>query len=661
MSGLCGVWRIREDSPPIPPGVIRTMCAALAHRGPDGTNTWTDPSGLYGLGECRLNTLSRDEPTEIGEQNPQDEILALVDGPIFNFADLCGRSRKESGGAPPRSRSELVRRLYRIIGEDVFAEIDGEAAIVILDRRRKRLYLSRDAGGTRPLYYTHHNGWCAFASEPGALLELPSFSKEPDPQGLCDYLSFGHITAPGTIFKGIEKVPSAAYTVIRGWGEVEHRVYWDPLEHAPTGLKDRRGRVEHFRDALTKAVEKRALGPPPYAVFTGGIDSSAVAALLSRKAPRVTHTITCDMPVEDFPGLKDISMADMAACRELAECLPVSKHEVIVRPEDVLPSFLELMDSAFDDLMTPYNTVAIPSVRAAREIGAVTGFIADPVAPGVYGAMDDMGLGRGGLDRWRRREKTTAIIGKLMARAALLKTRRGDDDLTVPTNALEFRRHLAQGRELFWSHLPCFVGDLKRKCLSAEFLSSVNDPDSYGCVRGKYERIRRSRPDLGLRERIALYITLTVNDWNLQSWERVCASYSMELRSPFSDRDVLSAAMAVPREEKSGDSKYLIKKAVEDILPDRLIHRKKVYSGTVMLVRLDPLLPEMLRRMMAQMPDSQLAVFRRDAVETMMRLHEEKRGRYNRQLTTILGYFLWYRRWIEGKRDTRELLHDLTE
>src|SRR5437879_5020304 len=202
MCGIAGVLYADPERPP-EPAVLRAMGAALAHRGPDAEGFWNEPG--VGLVHRRLSIIGLaggDQP--IG--NEDGSIQVVFNGEIYNFPELRERLAARGHSLRTRSDTEVLVHLYEEKGEDLVAELRGMFAFALWDRTNHRLLLARDRLGIKPLYVFRDGRQCVFASEPKAILAHPGVARAVDPEALENYLAYGMVPGPRSIFHAIEKL-----------------------------------------------------------------------------------------------------------------------------------------------------------------------------------------------------------------------------------------------------------------------------------------------------------------------------------------------------------------------------------------------------------------------------------------------------------------------
>jgi asparagine synthase (glutamine-hydrolysing) len=264
------------------------MAGALYHRGPDEFGLYRDRHA--GLAHARLSIID----LAAGQQplaNAAETLWIVFNGEIFNFVEL--RRELEAGGRTFKTRSdtEVIVQAYEAWGEDAFARMNGQWALALWDSAKKRLLLTRDRLGVRPLYLAEHGGSLYFASEVKAIFAANgSIPRELDPIGVEQTFTFWSVVPPQTVFRGIQELRPGHIRVYEN-GRMREREFWAPqfpqeIERTPTARAALDDAVEQVRDELEKATELRMVRAdvPVGSYLSGGLDSSLVAALGRRFA-----------------------------------------------------------------------------------------------------------------------------------------------------------------------------------------------------------------------------------------------------------------------------------------------------------------------------------------------------------------------------------------
>ena len=268
---------------------IRRMCELLAHRGPDGEGTHME--GPVGLGHRRLAIIDLSEAARQPMSNEDGSIWIVFNGEIYNFGEL--RPGLEASGHRFRSQSdtEVILHLYEKEGVKCLNRLRGMFAFAIWDSRERTLFLARDRLGKKPLYYLLDRDGIAFASEPKAFLADPGFKPQPNVEAINHYLTYQYVPSPLTAFMGVQKLPPAHYLLVKD-GHVSTERYWK-LHYGQKRHLTENEACEELLARLREAVRLRLISDVPLGAFlSGGIDSSAIVALMAGESSKPVKTFS---------------------------------------------------------------------------------------------------------------------------------------------------------------------------------------------------------------------------------------------------------------------------------------------------------------------------------------------------------------------------------
>jgi asparagine synthase (glutamine-hydrolysing) len=558
---MCGINGVVHTDPrhPVDRALLRSLTTTMAHRGPDADGFfWGDGAAL---GHRRLSIID----LSTGDQpiyNEDRSKVVVLNGEIYNFRELRALLEPRGHHFRTLSDTEVIVHAWEEWGEACVGRLRGMFAIALWDARARRLLLARDRVGKKPLYYVHDDERLLFASELKALLGDPSVKRVVSVEALDDYLTFGAVPAPRTVYAGIHQLPPAHYLVWEA-GRVRTVEYWDPAAVRPAAPRSESAHLEEFESIFAEAVRLRLISDVPLGAFlSGGVDSSAVVAGMAAESgrPVVTTTIT-------FPG----SAFDEAAhARTVARALSTDHTEVVVEPSavDVLPRLAWHLDEPFAD------SSAVPSyyvARAARQrvTVALSGDGGDEVFAG-YERRYGLNLLEARVRRLLPGPLRRGVLGPLSA--CWPKA----DRLPRPLRWKFFLRNLSLSpEEAYFNDMSLFTPADKRGLLSADFRRNRGGYTPFGAFRAHFDRVR-DRDHLSQ----ILYVDLKTylpNDI-LVKMDRMAMASSLEVRSPLLDHHVIEFATGLPSDLKyrGGVSKYLLKRYAERRVPRSVIHRPKM-------------------------------------------------------------------------------------
>lgn len=561
MCGICGILNL--DGAPVDLRVLGGMMASLTHRGPDaeGSHVNARPASsrgpAVGLGHRRLSIIDLSPKGRQPMANEDDSLWIVLNGEIYNFRDL--RAQLQSKGHTFRSDSdtEVVLHLYEELGDKCVEALDGMFAFALWDERRKRLFLARDRVGKKPLFYGQAGSTFVFGSEVKALLQHPAVAAEISLEALPCYFTFGYAPQGQTFYRGLHQLKPAHAMMVEADGRMETWRYWDldfnVARSREPSLSEATARV---RDLVTEAVRTRLVADVPVGAFlSGGLDSSIVVGLMSRLMDKPVKTFSIG-----FTGDPDFDETRYA--RIVASHFGTDHTEFIVEPKAI-------------DLIEPM-------------VWHYDGPCGDPSA-----------IPTSIMAKLTRQHVTVALNGD------------GGDELFA--GYLRFQAALAADR------LPPGLGRL-----AGRILSVVPEPKAYhhwlrraqrffaAASDGLFERLQRWTAffDADLRELLrpevfagipvggsgyppeliartsqfsmlskVLYVNFMtyLPEDLLVKMDRATMMHSLEGRSPFLDHHLADYVAGLPDHHKlrRGTTKYVLRTAFADLLPQEILRRGK--------------------------------------------------------------------------------------
>jgi len=301
MCGITGVFH--PGGEPVPRTVIDSMTESLAHRGPDGTGTWT--GGAAALGHRRLAII---DPSPRGAQpmtSKNGEWVVVFNGCIYNFRELREELRGLGHEFVSDSDTEVIVEGLAAWGPDVFQRFNGMFAVGAYSHRRRQMLLSRDRFGVKPLYYWFAGGRLVFGSEIKAIMRHPDFQVTLNTDALNEYFTFQNQFTFQTLFRGVYMLPPANTVSVGAESrEVVHSSWWDydftqPDDHMD--FEDARAETERL---MEQAVRRQMVADVPVGSYlSGGMDSGSITAIASRHVPRLS-TFTCGFDMSEVTGVE---------------------------------------------------------------------------------------------------------------------------------------------------------------------------------------------------------------------------------------------------------------------------------------------------------------------------------------------------------------------
>lgn len=346
---------------------VERISLAQRHRGPDGDGLWAAPSSEVVFGHRRLAIIDLSAAGAQPMVDPGSGCAITFNGEIYNFKELRRELAALGEQFHSSSDTEVVLKAYKCWGLKVVPRLRGIFAMGIWDPRSRHVHLVRDHMGVKPLYWTRTRGGSLghetllFASEVRALLASGMVERRLDPVGVASYLSQGFVIGPGTIVEGINLLPAASIlTIGPGRNASDANTYTLQRYWTAPSSGARRTTEEELRAELASAVGMQLVSDAPLGIFlSGGIDSSAVAALASQVAPDAVHTFTI--------GFDEAGLDESQYAAKVAAAIGSRHTNVVLREEDFLRQLPDALSSIDQPTFDALNTYFVS--RAAREAG----------------------------------------------------------------------------------------------------------------------------------------------------------------------------------------------------------------------------------------------------------------------------------------------------
>ena len=628
---MCGIYGVLDlAGAALPDDFMRRMGDAIVHRGPDDAGAFAE--GCVQIGMRRLSIID----VAGGHQpigNEDGSVVAVCNGEIYNFREL--RRNLEAAGHrfSTHSDSEVVVHLYEEHGDAFLKHLDGMFGLALWDRCRQRLIVARDALGIKPIYFANHSGRLAFASEAKSLLTLPGFKAELDPAALQQYMAVGYVGGPRSMFRGIDKLTPGS-VIIAERGRFEVQKFWSlPKEVDET--RSESDWIDAVRAGIERAVRAQMVSDVPIGAFlSGGIDSSAVVAAMARVSDRPVKTYSIGFKGSSGAALYN----ELPFARIIADQFRTDHREIIVQPDVIglLPQLLWHMDEPIAD--AAFLTTYLVS-RFAREDVTV-------ILSGVGG--DEL---FGGYKRYLDGDYRRSYhrIPKLLRRGLIepLLRRLPSDRHSKTLNVLRLAKAFVQADGLgsearYGQFMQVFDADLRASLLrSGEEAMDDRIAAAFSCSTSTDELRRLMDVDLATQLPEDL-LALT---------DRMSMAVSLECRVPLLDQGLVELAARMPGRFKirNGELKYILKKALEGVLPDNILHRPKRGFGAPIGAWFRAELSPVIRDVLSPANIARRGLFDPKGVAALVREHEQQRADRTDHLLALLNLEIWSRMYLDGQ------------
>ena len=631
MCGICGVAGATDGA-----GLVRRMCAAMTHRGPDDEG-FLDVDGVS-LGMRRLSIID----LEGGHQpihNEDESIFVVQNGEIYNHLELREELVKSGHSFYTLSDTEVLAHAYEEWGEEMVGRLNGMFAIALLDRRRGRLFLARDRMGIKPLHYAVDGRRLVFASELRAMLTDAALRRDVDLASLDHYLAMEYVPSPGSIIQGIRKLPGAhTLTWVLDGGTHHIRRYWSPDLGAGEHDGPRRSldeEVEDLRRVLRESVRKELISDVPLGVFlSGGIDSSAVAAMMAQLASGKVNSFSV--------GFAEKSFDESRYARQVAKHLGTEHRELTLEPQmllDLIPRLPDLLDEPLGDAsFIPTHLLSVFTRRHVKV--ALGGDGGDELFAG-YPTMQAHRLA-GFYNRaphLLRSRLVPAVIGRLPV---------SRNNLSVDFRAKRFvsgAAHAVADRHQRW--MGSFAPEERNELLSADVRSQLAANGKHDPTVAALEGMRLADP---LNQVLLMDMRLYLENDILVKLDRASMMASLEGRVPLLNNDFVEHVTRLPLDLKLRGmrSKFLFKRALRGLLPDNILKRPKKGFGIPVAEWFRGPLKDQMLEVLSPSRIAQEGLFDPRATNAIINDHLQGKRDNRKQLWTLFVFELWHQRYVRA-------------
>jgi len=626
MCGIAGI--VRSDGAPVDRELVARMNEAIRHRGPDDDGFYfSDGVGLAMRRLAIIDLKSGHQPI-----HNQDRTAWIVfNGEIYNYRELRAQLEKLGHKFYTDSDTEAIVHAYDQYGADCPKYLRGMFAFAIWDERTRSLFLARDRVGKKPLLYAQLDGELVFGSEFTALLEHPRVSRDVDFEAIHHYLSFICVPAPLTAYRAIRKL-EPGHSLLWHDGEIKTERYWQ-LDFSKKVSISEEEAGERVVELLREAVRVRLMSEVPLGAFlSGGIDSSAVVALMAQESSEKIKTFSIGFDEQDF--------SELHHARRVAEHVGADHHEFIVRPDamEVLPTLVEHYGEPFAD------SSAIPSYYVSKETRAF-----------VTVALN----GDGGDECFAGYERYAAMnIAQKYANlpaglrdgviANVVRALPGFDARQNPVR--KAKRFVAAAslppveRYLRW--VSAFDEAAKQNLYSEGFRHDTAKFRTASILEPWFAKANGA----GIVDAALLTDTMTYlpNDL-LVKMDIASMTVSLEARSPFLDHHLMEFAASLPEKLKLRrlTTKYLLKRVLRKLVPSENLNRSKMGFGVPIGHWFRGAMQPFLRETLLSEKALARGLFRPEMVRQLIDSHVSVKADHSHRLWSLLMLELWFERFLD--------------
>ncbi len=628
---MCGSYGVLDltGTAPHAAELLSRLGRAIVHRGPDDEGAFAEGPMLLGMRRLSIIDVAGGHQPLSGEDG---NVVVVCNGEIYNFQAL--RSELEAAGHrfATRSDTEVIVHGYEEYGDAILGRLEGMFGLAIWDRRRRRLLVARDPLGIKPLYYHESAGQLAFASEAKALLRVPGIEARIDPAALAQYLSVCYVCAPNALFAGMKKLAPGHRLLVEG-GRVDVRAYATRPPGVDAGRSEQAW-IDALRSEMERAVREQMVSDVPIGAFlSGGLDSSAVVAYMSRHAGQPVRTYSIGFAGSSGAALYN----ELPHARAVAEAFGTRHREILVQPDvaALLPQLLWHMDEPVAD--AAFITTYLVSKFAREDVTVIlSGVGGDELFGGYRRYLDE---------HYRRmyqripRAIRRSLIDPVARRLPSDRHQRVLNELRlvkafVLADALPFEERYRRYMEV--------CGADERAALLGGATAGFDD-----CIARAFAASDSTDP---LRRLMDVDLATQMPEDLLMLTDKMSMAVSLECRVPLLDQRLVALAAQMPARFKvgGGDLKYAMKRALEGVLPPAILKREKRGFGAPLGAwfrqALAPLVADLLS------PDTvrRRGLLDPGAVTRTIAEHEQQQADSTDHLLALVNLEIWARLYLDG-------------
>lgn len=602
----------------------------MRHRGPDDQGLYLKRlNPTVGLGHRRLSIIDLSAAGRQPMSNEDGTIWLIFNGEIYNYRELRQELERRGHRFKSHTDTEVAIHLYEEYGRDCVKFLSGMFALAIWDEHNRSLLLARDRLGKKPLLYAHQEGRFCFASEFSALLSSGLIEKNISKDAINYYLSFGYIPAPITIYQNVFKL-LPAHTLVLKDNILSMSRYWQLDYSKKLNISEEEAASELLR-LLEEAVKSRLYSDVSLGAFlSGGLDSSTVVAIMSKVLDKRVDTFSI--------GFNESRYNELFYARKIASYFHTRHNEFIVKPNtlEILPELIRHYGEPFAD-SSCIPTYYVSKITHKYVSVALNGDGGDEALAGYERYAAAILSEKYQQVPWQIRKFINSTVDLLPARNDPRDTIKRLRRFFSVTDLALVERYI------YW--VGFFTSRDKDRLMSMEF-KKASHTDLFKEVKPYLQ----GKDGLNLVDKLLYLDTSTYlpNDLLVKA-DIASMANSLELRSPFLDYKVMEFAASLPSEYKLRGrlGKYILKKAVKDILPKENIQRKKMGFGMPVSDWFRGQMKDYLKANLLAEQSLARGYFNNAVIRELVENHINGRTDCGHQLWALLMLELWHKEFID--------------
>jgi asparagine synthase (glutamine-hydrolysing) len=638
MCGIAGIIRTPQSNYEITEVLLKEMSDEIVHRGPDSDGQWISKGKQAGFSFRRLAIIdlskNGNQPMTISD----GKYSIVFNGEIYNHNEIRQELIKKGYRYKSNTDTETILYGYQEWGENILKKMLGMWSFAIWDEDKQELFASRDRIGIKPFYYLFQDGNFVFGSEIKSILKYKKYSPEVNFDELPIYLNLGATSYQSTLFDKIRKLPAAHYLKVKKTGEIIIKQYWDTFNSViPYNNWDEEELESEIITLLRDAIKIRMMSDVPFGVFlSGGIDSSLNVALM---------TEFMDRPIDTFTvGFKDlIKYNELEYAHKVAKLYQTNHREIII---DSNMAFPVLDKIAWHNDEPNADPVCIPIYflsKLTRQEGTIVVLVGE--------GSDEQFIGYNWMLReilfnknyWEIYDSLPDLIKKGIYNLLKLMLSK-----TNQYQMLEYFRKSANNWEQYWSGMPILTTIEQDELFNDKYRKHIQSLPRYAGKLHEFAFNSSIDIDYSLRATFTEFAQ-RLPEMLLMRVDKMGMANSIEPRVPFLDHRIVEMSFALEFKKKIPDkktTKYLLKKASANIIPDEIINRKK--QGFAAPVN------EWLRNEWFNFTKETLlnsdfiknGIFSPDYINKILTLHKSGKRNFSKQIYSLLMLNLWHKEYF---------------
>lgn len=628
MCGIAGKISLGSKIVSIPE--IERMTDAIKHRGPDDGGAYLSPDKKVGLGHRRLAII---DLSPLGRQPMRylDRYEIVFNGEIYNFQEKRAELLRGGYAFTSHSDTEIILALFDKYREKCLEHLRGMFAFAIYDEHKKTLFAARDRVGKKPFKYFFDGNTFLFASELKTILTQPEYTGEPDYEAIHHYLTLQYVPAPMTGFKGIKKLEPAHFLSLNlRTKELKKERYWKLDYSKKLDLPESEWKKQ-ILETLDEATRLRMIADVPIGAFlSGGIDSSAVVAMMAHHSEK---------PIKTFSiGFQEEKYNELPYARMIAKKFKTDHTEFIVEPHaiEILPMLVKQYEEPYAD-SSALPTYLVSQLTREHVTVALNGDGGDENFAGYtrYAAFQVSNF----LDHF---DFLNRIAGKPLTKFLARNIRN-----TFFERLHRFSKSLSVDyRKRYLSYTAYFTNEQKSSLYTEEFKQQIWKDDTYDIIASRFlESGSKNRTEQAVYADFVTYLPEAL----LTKVDIATMTVALEGRSPFLDHELLELTAKIPFNLKLkgfNNKKYILKEALRGIIPDEVMFRPKMGFGVPIDAWFRGELKDYARQKLLGGQLIQRNLFKESAIKKILDTHTSTRINFSPHIWALLTLELWFEEYF---------------